>query len=170
MILTLIRSESGSRFERTPGLKLDLCKLLCSDPRSYEVSVAWHCVPVCDVREIVRRGRGRGKGGVLRISPFINLPKAATLQPQPPPLLYHFNCYWFSSPATSTFQSLPFPWSLCLLHTFLTLFSFLDSLQLIFLSFHSSSLLSLSFYGHLSLSRPQFKQSSTNGESYPRLQ
>ncbi len=37
---------------------------------------------LCELREVVGRGRGKGGGGVLRISPCINLSKAAILQPQ----------------------------------------------------------------------------------------
>lgn len=107
MILTLICGESGEQFERTPGLKSASCKLLCSDPWSYGGTGAWHCASVCKVREVVSRRWGIGEGGVLRISPCINLPKTAILQPQQSPLLYHFNCYWFSASATSTFQSPP---------------------------------------------------------------
>lgn len=165
MILTLIHSESGSRFERTPGLKLDLCKLLSSDLRSYGVDGAWHC----EVRETVGRVKGREAGGALSISPCINLPKAAIPQPQPPPLLNHFNCYRFPVSHTRAFQSRPVPSGFSLLLTF-WLLSFSGSLQLIFLSSDTSSFLFLCWSTAICLYLLQFKQSYTDGESYPRLQ
>lgn len=165
MILTLIHSESGSRFERTPRLKLDLCKLLSSDLRSYGVNGAWHC----EVRETVGILRGREAGGVLNISPCVNLPKAAILQPRSPPLLNHFNCYRFPVSHTRAFQKPPFPSGFTLLLTF-WLLSFSSCLQLIFLSSDTSSCLFHFWSTAICLYLLQFKQSYADGESYPWLQ
>lgn len=161
MILTLIHSESGSRFERTPRLKLDLCKLLSSDLRSYGVNGAWHC----EVREAVGILRGREAGGVLNISPCVNLPKAAILQPRSPPLLNHFNCYRFPVSHTRAFQKPLFPQDSppC---------SLFDSspFQAAFLSSDTSSCLFHFWSTAICLYSLQFKQSYTDGESYPWLQ